>query len=185
MCVYLFDFLVQIINSFALTTTTTLLSNNNTIFFISHREEVKPTHYLFKGICKTWDPIINWLETQYKMKVNVHGPDDDFSSGAVQETAREVFSSQVLPELKKDIYLLVTFHAMTEILGSVFTAWALFKGFLNTSKAIYAVQMPVIEQSKAFGLVQGEHDVSFAEQKCKLASCVLFLQLAIHRHNMP
>lgn len=131
---------------------------------------------------QVWDPIVEWFQKTYNVPLRVF-QGDTFPTDSVQHEAKKLFIEQEVPLLTADAYQLVAFHAMTENLGSVIVAWAYFKGHLTVDQALEAVQLNVREQTKAFGLVMGEHDVAFAEQKCKVSSCKVFQLLgANHKH---
>ncbi len=143
---------------------------------ICHRETINQDHYMAPKIKEYWDPIVQWFQDTYGVSLKVF-QNCGIPSDAEQTEAKKVFEKTILPTLLEHPYQLVIFHAMTEYLGSVITAWALFTKHINYEQAFTIVQLDRLEQTRKFGVVQGDHDVSFAELRSKVASCALFHEM--------
>lgn len=148
----------------------------------SHRERIGPSNYLYKPIQELWDPLVEWFEGEFDVKLKVFSGNSFTHLDVTQSDAMEVFQKLVLAEAMKDHYDLVTLHAMVHWCSSFVVGVALFRGHITSAQAFEASMLIKREQTKMAGLVMGEHDLLFAEQQSKLSAVTLFQHLHKMRH---
>jgi chaperone required for assembly of F1-ATPase len=174
---------------------------------VCHRQDLDTGKAIERLVKKRWDPITQWFEQEYGTKLHISTPSDDFSGDFTQNEAREAFikrytSDEPLQQFRQFFidwvtaidmaYLLldklkphqlVILYAGTQITKSILIPVAMMHGKINYKQAIEASQLQLRQQTKAFGLVEGEHDVIFAEEAAKLAALELFKTLVEYENN--
>jgi len=160
-----------------------------------------------KRMNELWDPLVSWFEREYDTKLNIAGSDIDFSDDCAQNEAREAFIQRYSTEenLKqfKELFFdwssgvdlafllleklsphqLITLYAGTQITKSIVISAAIMHNQIDAKSALEASQLLVREQVRHYGLVEGEHDVLFAEEACKLGALTLFRSLCEYQQS--
>lgn len=160
-----------------------------------------------KRMNELWDPLVQWFEHEYHTQLNIAGNDIDFSDDCAQNEARMAFIErysneeglQQFRELfvdwssgvdlafllldKLNAHQLITLYAGTQITKSIVISAAIMHNQIDAKQALEASQLLLREQVKQFGLVEGEHDVLFAEEACKLGALTLFRNLCEYRQE--
>jgi chaperone required for assembly of F1-ATPase len=138
---------------------------------ICHRELLKPE--LKAKYDETWNPIIDWFENEYKVKLKIFDS-EELIGDASQNEAKEAFKKELQTYDEYQIGILYSFLKVTD---SVVIAIAALKGKLNLEETMKAMAMDVFVNIEVNGLVYGEHDILLSLKKMKLSTIFLAMEL--------
>jgi chaperone required for assembly of F1-ATPase len=169
--------------------------------FLCLRQDLSKNRSTLELIKQLWDPVVQWFQKEYGANLLIAGPDSDFSEDYTQNEAREAFvkrytSDENLAEFRQ-LFIdwttgvdmahllldkispqqLTILYAGTQITKSILISLSLMHGQTDYKTAMAASQLLVRQQVSNFGLVEGEHDVLFAEEASRLAALQLFKML--------
>ncbi|XP_062508283.1 ATP synthase mitochondrial F1 complex assembly factor 2-like isoform X1 [Corticium candelabrum] len=118
----------------------------------------------------TWDPIIDWFQNKFDVKLKVStGLLEAFQEIETMDRVRDVLMTY-------DPHVLLGVHSAVSSLSSLVIAMGLVGNFISVEKAVQAANLESEYQTKKWGTVEWSHSMSYTDTTARVAASMLFIK---------
>ncbi|XP_067118960.1 ATP synthase mitochondrial F1 complex assembly factor 2 isoform X2 [Centruroides vittatus] len=120
---------------------------------------------------ENWDPVLQWFEERYKVKMNVSY---DVGSEGISDETHNIIKKHLL---SYNDWCLLGIQFTAESLKSIILTLAAVNYYLDVESCVSLSYLETLYQIKQWGSVEWAHNIEFEQTKARAAAGVLFVYL--------